>query len=205
MHEQGSEEWLRERAGKITASMLVNVLMDKKNAGYQNYLAQLVCERLTGEPVESYTSPAMQNGKDTEARARAFYELETGNTVAEVGFVPHPGIPNSGASPDGLIGLDGGLELKCPQPAKHIKNLMGGDIDRPYVLQMQWNMECSGREWWDYASFCPVFPPELQIIIRRVPRDQAMIDEVRSAVSAFDADVTANVAQLSAMMLGKVA
>jgi len=127
---QGSKEWLAERAGRVTASALSNVMMAKTAAGYQNYMAQLVCERLTGQPVETFKSAAMEHGNETEPQARAFYELETGNDVAEVGFIPHPLIEWSGASPDGLIGDDGLIEIKCPQPAKHIKNLTGGTIDK---------------------------------------------------------------------------
>ena len=105
-------------------------MMAKTAAGYQNYMAQLICERLTGEPVETFKSAAMEHGTETEPQARAFYELDTGNEVVECGFIPHPTLANSGASPDGLIWDDGGIEIKAPQPAKHIKNLMGGTIDK---------------------------------------------------------------------------
>jgi putative phage-type endonuclease len=196
---QGTPEWMSERAGRVTASALVNVLMKKDAAGYQNYLAQLVCERLTGQPIETFKSAAMEHGNETEPQARAFYELETGLTVAECGFVAHPSINWTGASPDGLVGNDGLVEIKCPQPAKHMKNLMGGAIDRGYVLQMQWQIECTGRKWCDFVSFNPSFPEHLKISVRRVEADSKLQSEIRVAVVAFLADVETKLDALEAM------
>lgn len=198
MAEQGTDEWLRERAGKVTASALSNVMMAKTTAGYQGYMAQLICERLTGEPVETFKSAAMENGNETEPQARAFYELETGNEVVECGFVTHYPLEQSGASPDGLIGELGMVEIKCPQPAKHIKNLMGGKIDRAYILQMQWQMACTGREWCDFVSFNPTFPPHLQLHVQRVSFDAEMQEEIRAAVTTFLAEIDAKIRVLEA-------
>lgn len=198
MFDQGSPEWLAERMGKVTASALVNVMMAKNTAGYQNYMAQLICERLTGQPVETFKSDAMQYGTDTEAQARAFYELETGNDVRQCGFIPHPLLEWAGASPDGLVGELGLVEIKCPQPAKHIKNLMGGTIDRAYALQMQWQMECTGREWCDFVSFNPSFPDHLQIHIQRVERDQELISEIMAATTTFLAETESKLRVLNA-------
>lgn len=142
---QGTPEWHQQRIGKVTASKIADVMMKPTTAGYQNYKAQLVCERLTGQPTETYSNAAMQHGNDTEPQARAFYEIETGFSVSEVGFIDHPSIENTGASPDGLIGADGLVEIKCPQPATHIKNLTGANIARNYNLQMHWQMICTGR------------------------------------------------------------
>ena len=191
MFDQGTEEWLAERAGKVTASALSNVMMAKTTAGYQNYMAQMICERLTGQPVEAFKSAAMEHGNDTEPQARAFYELESGNDVLECGFIQHPKLEMSGASPDGLIGSDGLIEIKCPQPAKHIKNLMGGTIDKAYALQMQWQMGCTGRQWCDFVSFNPSFPDHLQIHIQRVEFDAEVVEEITEAVSKFLAEVDA--------------
>ena len=184
--------------GKVTASALSNVMMAKTAAGYQNYMAQLICERLTGEPVETFKSAAMEHGTETEPQARAFYELETGNEVVECGFIPHPTLANSGASPDGLIGDDGGLEIKAPQPAKHIKNLMGGTIDKAYMLQMQWQMECTGREWCDFVSFNPSFPAHLQLHVQKVKRDQEMIEDITAAVTSFLSEMESKLRVLEA-------
>ena len=198
MFDQGTDGWLLERAGKVTASALSNVMMAKTTAGYQNYMAQLICERLTGEPVETFKSAAMEHGNETEPQARAFYELETGNEVVECGFIQHVPIEGSGASPDGLVGELGLVEIKCPQPAKHIKNLMGGNIDKAYMLQMQWQMECTGREWCDFVSFNPTFPAHLQLHITRVERDAEMQEEIKTAVTSFLADLDAKLRALEA-------
>ena len=197
MFDQGTDEWLAERAGKVTASALSNVMMAKTTAGYQNYMADLICERLTGSPVESFKSAAMEYGTETEPQARAFYELESGNNVLECGFIPHPLLADSGASPDGLVGEVGLVEIKCPQPAKHIKNLMGGTIDKGYMLQMQWQMECTGREWCDFVSFNPSFPDHLKMSIRRVERDAEAQADIKTAVTSFLAEVDAKLRALN--------
>lgn len=198
MFDQGTEEWLAERAGKVTASQLYNVMMAKTTEGYKNYAAQLVCERLTGQPVETFKSAAMEHGNETEPRARAMYELETGRDVVECGFIPDATLENTGASPDGLVGDLGLVEIKCPQPAKHIKNLMGGTIDKAYRLQMQWQMECTGRDWCDFVSFNASFPDHLQLDIRRVDANAEEQAEIRARVTSFLADVDAKLRALEA-------
>ncbi len=189
MEQQGTPEWFAARLGCVTASRIADVMMKPTTAGYQNYRAQLICERLTGVPTETFTSAAMQHGTDTEPQARAFYEMETGLEVAEVGFIPHPTIEGSGASPDGTVGDVGLVEIKCPQPAEHIRTLTGGDIKRQYVLQMQWQMACTGREWCDFVSFNPALPFDMQIHIQRVEADAALQSEITEAVQAFIKDV----------------
>lgn len=201
MEEQRTAAWLTERCGKVTASAIAKV-MARTKTGYgadrANYHAQLVAERLTGVPGDSFTNSAMQWGTDTEPQARAMYALETGLAVAETGFHPHPTIALSGASPDGLVGGNGLVEIKCPNTATHIAALTGAPIDRKYLLQMQWQMECTGREWCDYASFDPRLPAEMQLHIRRVERDDALLAEIRDEVTAFLAEVAATVEQLTA-------
>lgn len=189
MTEQGTEGWHQERLGKVTASKISDVMMKPTTAGYQNYRAQLICERLTGQPTETFTSAAMQHGTETESQARAMYEMETGFDVQEVGFIQHPKLEMSGASPDGLIAKDGLVEIKCPQPAKHLKNLTGAKIDRGYLLQMQWQMVCTERKWCDFVSFCPMLPIEMQIHIQRVDLDAELAEGITSAVTVFLADV----------------
>lgn len=183
--EQGTDEWFAARAGKVTASKIADVMMKPTTAGFQNYRAQLVCERLTGRVAKTFTSAAMQHGTDTEPQARAMYELVQGYLIEEVGFIDHPTIKNTGASPDGLIHHDGLSEIKCPQQAKHINNLLGGTIDRNYRLQMQWQMACTGRDWCDFVSFNPDFPDDMQLLIKRVGRDPVEIEEIETAVGEF--------------------
>jgi len=196
MAEQGTQEWLEERLGRVTASRIGDVMMKATTAGYQNYRSQLVCERLTGRPTEMHVSAAMQHGTDTEPQARAVYTMQTGLMVEETGFIPHPSIAMSGASPDGLVGDDGLVEIKCPQPTEHIRVLTGGDIKRGYVLQMQWQMACTGRGWCDFVSFNPDLPDDLQVSIQRVEADAKLQAEIAAAVEAFLADVDAVIAKL---------
>lgn len=200
MLEQRSDAWFMERAGKVTASAIYKV-MARTKTGYgadrANYHAQLVAERLTGRAAESFTNAAMQWGTDTEPQARAMYSLVTGLDVKETGFHAHPAIAMSGASPDGLVGEAGLVEIKCPNTATHIATLTGSGIERKYMLQMQWQMACTGRDWCDFASFDPRLPDEMQLHVRRVERDAALLAEIEGEVTAFLAEVSATVEQLS--------
>lgn len=200
MHDQRTDGWLTDRCGRVTASAIYKV-MAKTKTGYgadrANYHAQLVAERLTGVPADSFTNAAMQWGVDTEEQARAMYSLEVGESVIETGFHPHPSILFSGASPDGLVGEMGLVEIKCPNTATHIATLTGASIDRKYLLQMQWQMECTGRDWCDFASFDPRLPDEMQLHIRRVERDEALLAEIREEVTKFLTEVADTVELLS--------
>jgi putative phage-type endonuclease len=199
--EQRTDAWLTERCGKVTASSIYKV-MARTKTGYgadrANYAAQLIAERLTGCPAENFTNAAMQWGIDTEAQARAMYAFQVGESVVETGFHPHPVIALTGASPDGLVGDRGLVEIKCPNTATHISTLTGGGIDRKYILQMQWQMACAERDWCDFASFDPRLPDEMQIHIVRINRDDALLAEIETEVSAFLAEVAATVAELEA-------
>ena len=143
--EQRTDEWFAARCGKVTASRIAD-LTAKTKSGYAasraNYMAQLLTERLTGEVAESFSSSAMQWGTDIEPRARATYALLTGNSVKETGFVLHPAIANAGASPDGLVGEDGLIEIKCPNTATHLDALRTEKIPGKYQKQMLWQMAC---------------------------------------------------------------
>lgn len=197
--DQRTNEWFSARAGKVTASRIADVMAKTKTgwgAGRANYAAQLVAERLTGVTAESYSNAAMQWGTDTEPQARSMYSLETGLAVVEVGFIDHPTLAMSGASPDGLVGDDGLTEIKCPNTATHIETLRGTPIADKYIKQMQWQMACTGRQWCDFASFDPRLPDEMQLHIRRVDRDDALIAEIEEAVTVFLAEVAATVADL---------
>ena len=183
---QGSLEWLSERAGKVTASMVSAVLAKPETAGYRDYQAQLVAEILTGKPQGSdYTNAAMQFGTEMEPLARSAYEAETGFSVDEVGFCQHPTIERAGASPDGLVGDSGLVEIKCPKVATHLAYLIAGVVPATYKNQMMWQMACSGRDWCDFASFRPDLPEHLQLFIVRFKRDPERIKELETAVVAF--------------------
>lgn len=208
MLEQGTAGWLSQRAGKVTASCIGKV-MARTKSGYgadrANYMAQLVTERLTGLPQASFTNAAMQWGTETEPQARAAYAFSISEPVVETGFHPHPTIAMSGASPDGLVGVRGLIEIKCPNSATHIETLRGAEIDRRYVLQMMWQMSCTEREWCDFASFDPRLPDEMQLHVRRVERDDALIAEIETEVSAFLAELDETVADLRARYMKEAA
>jgi len=189
MIEQRSEEWFLERLGCATASRISDIVAKTKtgySASRANYMAQLIVETLTGKPQESYTNAAMQWGTETEPQARASYSFFTGHDVQEVGFVRHPTIEKSGASPDGLVGDDGLLEIKCPNTATHIDFLLGGTIDKKYLLQMQWQMICTGRKWCDFVSFDPRLPIDLQMkVVRVVIFAKSEIESIEEEVKDF--------------------
>ena len=183
---QGSPEWLAERAGKVTASMVSAVLAKPETAGYRDYQAQLVAEILTGKPQGSdYVNAAMAFGTEMEPLARSAYEAETGFSVDEVGFCQHPTIERAGASPDGLVSNSGLVEIKCPKVATHLAYLIAGIVPVGYKNQMMWQMSCTNRDWCDFVSFRPDLPEHLQLFIIRYKRDPARILELETAVIAF--------------------
>lgn len=191
--EQGSATWFEMRRGKVTASKIADVMSKGKGsaepAALRNYRAQIVCERLTGTVEESYCNGAMQRGTELEPLARECYEFMTGYTVDQVAFVDHHTIPMCGASPDGHIGDDGMVEIKCPNSANHIDYLLGGKPPAQYVPQMQWQMACTGRKWVDFCSYDPRLPEELQLFVVRLNRDEEMIKNMEAAVIAFNKSV----------------
>ena len=186
--DQRTDDWFTARLGKVTASRVADVVAKTKtgvSASRGNYMAQLIVERLTGKPVESFSSSAMQWGTDTEPLARAAYELATDTMVEEIGFVEHESIPMCGASPDGLVGDDGLIEIKCPNTATHIETLINNTIDNRYVLQMQWQMACTDRKWCDFVSFDPRMPEALQMKIIRVNFNEMLVADLENQVEQF--------------------
>lgn len=202
--QQRTTEWFAQRLGKVTASKVADVIARTKSgysASRENYLAQLVVERFTGQPTESYTNAAMQWGTDQEPFARAAYEHHTGTMVEECGLVLHPEISDSGASPDGLVGDDGLIEIKCPSTATMIETLLDDKIPGKYITQMQWQMACTGRQWCDFVCFDPRMPEGLQLYIKRVDRDDAYIADLASEIRKFLAEVEAKVSALQQKLI----
>jgi putative phage-type endonuclease len=199
MIEQGTPEWFAQRLGKVTASRVADIMAKTKTgvaASRGNYLAQLVAERLTGQSADTFKSGAMQHGTETEPQARMVYEAETGQIVTEVAMINHPTIEMSGASPDGLVGTDGLVEIKCPNTSTHIATLLADKAPSGYMAQMQWQMACTGRAWCDFVSFDPRMPDDMQLFIKRVPRDEALIAEYEAEVIKFLAEVQETVDKL---------
>jgi putative phage-type endonuclease len=198
---QGSDEWKSLRLGKVTASRVADVIAKTKTgwgASRANYMAELIAERLTGVAAERFQNAAMQWGTDTEAEARSAYSFRADADVAEVGFVPHPVIPMTGASPDGLVGEDGLLELKCPNTATHLEILLGGPIATKYITQMMWQMACTGRKWCDFVSYDPRLPEAMRLYLYRVVRDDDLIKSLEKDVSLFLGEIDAKVHDLTA-------
>jgi len=186
--DQRTDDWFAARLGKVTASRIADVVAKTKtgpSASRANYMAQLIVERMTGKPTESYSNSAMQWGTDTEPLARAAYEMATDTIVDEVGFVEHESLSMCGASPDGLVGDKGLIEIKCPNTATHIETLINGTIDNKYMLQMQWQMACTDRDWCDFVSFDPRMPELLQLKIIRVPMNEMLVVDLENQVEQF--------------------
>jgi putative phage-type endonuclease len=199
MMDQGSDEWFAARIGKVTASRVADVIAKTKtgfSASRENYMAQLVCERLTGQKADGFTNSAMQWGTETEPLARAAYESLKDVLVDEVGFVPHPSIIMAGASPDGLVGDDGLLEIKCPNTATHIETLLSQTVPGKYNTQMQFQMACTDRGWCDFVSFDNRLPEELQLFVKRIPRDNMYIRLMEDEIVKFLNELDIKIAQL---------
>jgi putative phage-type endonuclease len=197
--EQKTEEWFAARLGKVTASRVADVIAKTKtgySASRDNYMAQLICERLTGQQGESFTNAAMQHGTDTEPLARSAYENARNLLVKEVGFINHPRIEMSGASPDGLVADDGLVEIKCPNTATHIDTLLSGKVPTKYITQMQWQMLCCQRKWCDFVSFDNRLPEHLQLFVQEVEFDPEYCAMLEKEVSQFLAELDSKVAKL---------
>lgn len=197
---QGSPEWFAARVGKVTASRVADVVAKTKSgwgASRANYMAELIAERLTGEAATAFTNAAMQWGTDKEPEARAAYSFRVDADVVEVGFIDHPTIPMTGASPDGLVAADGLVEFKCPQTATHIDTLLGDGIAAKYITQMQWQLACTGRKWCDWVSYDPRLPEAMHLFVQRVPRDDAMIAGLEKLIVEFLAEIEVKVRALT--------
>jgi putative phage-type endonuclease len=185
--EQRTDDWFAARLGKVTASRVADVIAKTKTgygAGRANYMADLVVERLTGQKASSFTNAAMEWGTEQEPNAKAAYAAKTGILVEDVGFIDHPTVAMSGASPDGLA-EDGLVEIKCPNTATHLEYIFDGKPPQKYITQMQWQMACAGKPWCDFVSFDPRLPERLQLLVVRVLRDDDYIKMLEQEVTTF--------------------
>lgn len=205
MIDQRSEEWFAERAGKITASRMSDVMLERDREPFKSgprkgqpkpppkaltdYAYQLAAERLTGRPRKQIKAAALQWGQDIEPAAVAAYQAETGEIVTLCGFVQHPVHAFIGASPDFLVSDDGGGEIKSPESSEvHLETLLCG-LPPEHIEQIQGGLWVTGRQWWDFVSYHPDFPADLRIYIQRVPRDDEYIARLESACLQMEADV----------------
>lgn len=201
--EQRTNEWDAARLGNATASKINDIVAKTKDgkaaASRKNYAVRLALERLTGNKTVTFQNSEMLWGVEKEPLARAAYEASRGVLVMEEGYVPHPRIERSGASPDGLVGDDGLVEIKCPNEATHLDNLMRGSADPQYLNQMYWQMACTDRKWCDFVSYDPRFPEHLQMVIYRVNHDAQKIEQLENEVVGFLKEVDAIVEKLNAL------
>ncbi len=195
---QQSEEWFKARLGLCTASRAADVLAKIKSgeaATRKNYRAALIAERLTGTPAESYVNAAMQFGTDNEPLARMAYEAVTGEIVVEVGFIRHETLM-AGASPDGLVGEDGLVEIKVPNTATHIDTLLTG-MPSTHIPQIQFQLWITGRQWADFVSFDPRLPERMQLHVERIRRDDIYIKQLEKEVCSFLCEVDSTIVRLA--------
>jgi hypothetical protein len=204
---QGSEEWRQARCGSIGASDAPRVVRRIKSGGFSadrdSLMAEKVLERLTNTPFEKFKSAAMLRGIEREPDARMLYEILRNVEIEQVGLCPHPFVKGSHASPDGFVLVPGGtalaglIEIKCPEPAAHLDTLLTETISNDYTVQMTWQMACTAMPWCDYVSFNPDFPPHMQLWIKRVHRDAALIAELEREITTFIRELELKVVKLS--------
>jgi putative phage-type endonuclease len=190
---QGSESWFKARMGKITASKLSD-LMKKTKYGESTYKTklrmELAIERITGKSINTFMNQAMHDGVEREPDARTLFEASTQKEVALCGSFDHPTIPNTSASPDGLLrGENATLELKCPTHITHCRNILSDTMDARYQHQVQWQIACTESDYAYFASYHPDFPPALRLKWVRVEKDDSIIKSLEEAVRQFDIEI----------------
>lgn len=188
---QGSGDWLQARVGCATASRFRDVQAKLKSgqpaAARRAYMIRLIAERLTGQPVQTFVTAAMQWGTDNEPAARIEYAWQRELIVSEIGFVRHPSLL-AGASPDGLVGDDGLIEIKCPSTETHLETRLDG-MPADHRAQIQGQLWITGRQWCDFVSYDPRLPERYRLYVERIPRDDAYIRQLDADVREFLADV----------------
>lgn len=173
-----------ERCGKATASEFSSVLAKGQGKTRLAYLRRVVTERLTGKPSETYKNGHMERGQEQEPYARLAYEAATGELVEEVGFIQHVTLM-AGCSPDGLVGTDGGAEIKSVIPTVQLETILQGEYPSEHKAQIQGSLWITGRQWWDFCSYSPDMPENLRTYIFRVNRDEEYIRTLTAEVTVF--------------------
>jgi exodeoxyribonuclease (lambda-induced) len=188
--EQGSEEWLKLRLGLVSASRFKDIMTNPRSntelfsATAKSYMLELIAEILTGEQKE-VTGKALEWGSNNEKNAQIEYAFEQGVTVDEIGICLTDD-KQIGASPDGFVGDDGGIEIKCPyNSANHIATVVSGEMPKEHMAQVQGNMLVNGRKWWDFVSYDPRIDGKGRIFITRIERDEEYIAKLEEKLTAF--------------------
>lgn len=205
--EQGGQQWAEIRCGIGTASRAADVMAKGKgkaeSAKRRDYRAEIIFEITTGEPYPQYVSREMQWGIDQEPFARAAYGEQFDVDVDVAGFVPHPTIARFGCSPDGFVGDDGMLQIKCPTSTTHIAWMLAGKIPDDHAWQMLAELACNPeRQWIDFVSYDPRLRPEHQLFVRRMLRqgNEKLIAAVEESFAKLAAEVDAQLAQMPAAL-----
>jgi putative phage-type endonuclease len=196
---QRSAEWYAARCGSLGASDIADALARTRtgwSTSRAHVMNRIIIERLTGKTVHGHATWAMREGIEREPEARLAYMFHADVDVADAWVHPHPTISGAHASPDGFVGDDGLVQIKCPQHPAHLDLLLGGATPPGYVMQIQWEMTCTGRTWCDFASYQPDFPAAMQLIVRRIERDEEHIAELEAQVRAFLEETTARLQAL---------
>jgi putative phage-type endonuclease len=181
--EQGSPQWHAARIGVVTASHFKEIITPVKgtrSSSANAYLYTLLSERITGEPTESFSSEWMQRGSELESAARSAYEFLNDTTVVQVGIILNDA-RTIGASPDGLIGTEGGIEIKCPKPSTMMRYMIEDKLPDIYKPQVQGNLWLSNRQWWDFVAY----HPSIGIFQKRIERDEDYIANMQKHIEAF--------------------
>ena len=205
---QGTPEWRQARVGSLGASRVHEAIARTRNgwaASRASVLSDIVAERLTGVPAEIYVTEAMRRGQALEPDARAAYAFQRDVDVELVGLVRHPHIAGTHASPDGLVGDCGLVEIKCPNTVAHISTLLAGTISERYATQAMWQMACTGRAWCDLVSYDDRLPEPLRHHVIRIERDDARIAGLEEQVAEFLAEVDATLQRLQIVAGGPAA
>jgi len=198
---QGTPEWFAARRGKVTASRVADLMARTKTgfaASRENYKAELLLEILTGTTAVGFVSEAMKWGTEKEPEARAKYAETIFETVTEVGFVHHPDIAGVGVSPDGLVGDDGLVEIKCPNTATFIDIFLKDQIPQKWLTQIQAQLDTTGRKWCDFVCYDPRMPEGAQLYVKRVERDEMFIATMREMIITFIKELNEDVAKVKA-------
>ena len=199
---QGTDQWLKARCGSLGASRMSDAIAKTKTgwgASRANLMAELLVERFTGLPAEKFTNDAMRWGIEYEPEARAAYEAAKNYEVLQIGIVKHPLIAWTHASPDGLVGDHGLVEIKCPTSATHIDTLLGKSVPGKYITQIQWQLACTGRGWCDFVSYDPRMPENMRLFVKRITRDADRCAELADLATDFLAELDDKLARLTSL------
>ena len=184
--QQRSDEWYAVKCGKISASSVSDVLAGGKGITRKKYMMRLLAENVSGIPQETYKNGAMEWGIETEPLAKRAYEDSNYVAVKEVGFVEIDEF--TGCSPDGMIGDDGLIEIKCPNTSTHLGYILENKMPSEYVLQVQMQLWVCDRKWCDFVSYDPRVPKRPLWSIR-VERNEEKITEIKDGIKKFVAEM----------------